>query len=81
MPERIVRLPAMYWAWCRLGQGMSVPDADDDRAQRERRFRALYQEHYDSIRAYAVRRLASAEDVADVVAETFTAAGRLGSQP
>jgi RNA polymerase sigma-70 factor (ECF subfamily) len=59
-----------------------VPDTGDDRAQRERRFRTLYQEHYGSIRAYAVRRLASAEDVADVVAETFTAAWRrLGDIP
>jgi RNA polymerase sigma-70 factor (ECF subfamily) len=61
---------------------MLVRDADDDRTQRELRFRALYQEHYASIRAYAVRRLASAEDVADVVAETFTAAWRrLGEVP
>jgi RNA polymerase sigma-70 factor (ECF subfamily) len=53
-----------------------VPDIEDDRDQRERRFCALYQEHYRSIQAYAVRRVRSQSDVADVVAEVFTVAWR-----
>jgi RNA polymerase sigma factor (sigma-70 family) len=53
-----------------------VPDIEDDRDQRERRFRSLYEEHYRSIQAYAVRRVESADDVADVVAEIFTIAWR-----
>jgi RNA polymerase sigma factor (sigma-70 family) len=53
-----------------------VPDIEDDRNQRERRFRLLYQEHYRSVQAYAVRRAASPDDVADVVAEVFTIAWR-----
>lgn len=44
--------------------------------QRERRFRQLYAEHYRPVWAYAVRRLDSAADVADVVAEVFTTAWR-----
>jgi RNA polymerase sigma factor (sigma-70 family) len=53
-----------------------VPDIEDDRDQRECRFRSLYEEHYRSIQAYAVRRVESADDVADVVAEVFTIAWR-----
>jgi RNA polymerase sigma-70 factor (ECF subfamily) len=53
-----------------------VPDIEDDRDQRERRFRLLYEEHYRSIQAYAVRRVEPADDVADVVAEVFTIAWR-----
>jgi RNA polymerase sigma factor (sigma-70 family) len=44
--------------------------------QRERRFRQLYQEHYRSIQAYAIRRVDTPADVADVVAEVFTVAWR-----
>ena len=51
-----------------------MPDVEDD--QRERRFRLLYQEHYRSVQAYAVRRAGSPDDVADVVAEVFTIAWR-----
>jgi RNA polymerase sigma factor (sigma-70 family) len=59
-----------------------VPDSADDRDQRERRFRALYQENYGPIQAYAMRRLACPEDAADVVAETFTTVWRrLGEVP
>ena len=53
-----------------------MPDIEDDRDQRERRFRLLYEEHYRSIQAYAVRRVEPADDVADVVAEVFTIAWR-----
>jgi RNA polymerase sigma-70 factor, ECF subfamily len=53
-----------------------VPDIEDDRDQRECRFCSLYEEHYRSIQAYAVRRVESADDVADVVAEVFTIAWR-----
>ena len=40
--------------------------ADDGYAQRERRFRQLYEEHYLHIQAYAVRRLEVQADAADV---------------
>lgn len=51
--------------------------ADKDRyQQRERRFRQLYEEHYRSVQAYAVRRVDALDDVADVVAEVFTTAWR-----
>jgi RNA polymerase sigma-70 factor, ECF subfamily len=53
-----------------------VPDIEDDRDQRERRFRLLYEEHYRSIQAYAVRRIGPGDDVADVAAEVFTIAWR-----
>jgi RNA polymerase sigma factor (sigma-70 family) len=42
----------------------------------ERRFRALYEQTRPRILAYALRRTASPEDAADVVAETFTIAWR-----
>ena len=48
-----------------------MPGLDDDRGQREGRFRTLYQEQYGPVQAYAVRRTESPEDAADVVAETF----------
>lgn len=48
----------------------------DGYPQRERRFRQLYEEHYRSIQAYAVRRVYTPADVADVVAEVFTTAWR-----
>ena len=50
--------------------------ADDGYAQRERRFRQLYEEHYLQVQAYAVRRLDVRADVGDVVAEVFTTAWR-----
>jgi DNA-directed RNA polymerase specialized sigma24 family protein len=50
--------------------------ADDGYAQRERRFRQLYEDHYMHIQAYAVRRLDVQADVADVAAEVFTTAWR-----
>jgi RNA polymerase sigma-70 factor (ECF subfamily) len=53
-----------------------VPDVANDHRQRERRFCCLYQEHYRSVQAYAVRRVGSGEDAADVVAEVFTIAWR-----
>jgi RNA polymerase sigma-70 factor, ECF subfamily len=51
-----------------------VPDNDDQ--QREHRFRSLYTEHYRGVQAYAVRRVPSSADVADVVADVFTVAWR-----
>ena len=57
-----------------------MPDRNDDASARDTRFHALYQEHYAPIRAYALRRAASADDAADVVAETFTTAWRRLSQ-
>jgi RNA polymerase sigma-70 factor, ECF subfamily len=43
---------------------------------REDRFRALYETQQRRVTAYALRRTSSAEDAADVVAETFTIAWR-----
>lgn len=43
---------------------------------REHRFRQLYHEHYRTVQAYAVRRVATPADVADVTAEVFTTAWR-----
>jgi RNA polymerase sigma-70 factor (ECF subfamily) len=45
----------------------------------EARFAALYRDHARDVLAYAVRRAASAEDAADVVAETFLVAWRRGA--
>lgn len=42
---------------------------------REQRFRQLYHEHYRTVQAYAVRRVATPADVADVTAEVFTTPG------
>jgi RNA polymerase sigma factor (sigma-70 family) len=53
-----------------------VSAVKDGYPQRERRFRQLYEEHYRSIQAYAVRRVDAPADVADVVAEVFTIAWR-----
>ena len=49
-----------------------MPDTDDDRNQREHRFRGLYQANYRPIQAYAARRVWVHDDAADVVAEVFT---------
>jgi RNA polymerase sigma-70 factor (ECF subfamily) len=45
----------------------------------EARFAELYRDHARDVLAYAVRRAPSAEDAADVVAETFLVAWRRGS--
>lgn len=50
--------------------------ADQDRDQRELRFRALYQANFRPVQGYAVNRLGRADDVPDVVAEVFTIAWR-----
>jgi RNA polymerase sigma-70 factor (ECF subfamily) len=47
-----------------------------DQADLERRFRTLYAANLTPILRYALRRVASAEDAADVVAETFLIAWR-----
>jgi RNA polymerase sigma factor (sigma-70 family) len=53
-----------------------VADPEDDRDQRELRFRRLYQANFRPIQAYAVNRLGRADDVPDIVAEVFTTAWR-----
>jgi RNA polymerase sigma factor (sigma-70 family) len=48
----------------------------------QRRFEALYQEYHGPVLGYVLRRTGSAEDAADVIAETFaTAWRRLDSVP
>ena len=47
-----------------------------DTDERELRFRRLYDENFSSIQAYAVNRVAPADDVPDIVAEVFTTAWR-----
>lgn len=42
----------------------------------EQRFEALYLDHYQAIATYVKRRTDSPDDIADVIAETFTAAWR-----
>ncbi|NYJ02999.1 RNA polymerase sigma-70 factor (ECF subfamily) [Nocardioides thalensis] len=52
-----------------------------DRAERAERFRRVYDEHFDAILGYALRR-ASADDAADLAADTFLVAWRrLGDVP
>jgi RNA polymerase sigma-70 factor (ECF subfamily) len=53
---------------------LSVPPMDE--SPRHDRFRAIYDSNYSPILGYALRRTATAEDAADVVAETFLAAWR-----
>jgi RNA polymerase sigma-70 factor (ECF subfamily) len=53
-----------------------VPDRDPSWECREQRFSSLYREHYRSVRAYAVRRIESEADAADVVADVFVTAWR-----
>ncbi|HUB40054.1 MAG TPA: RNA polymerase sigma factor [Streptosporangiaceae bacterium] len=53
-----------------------MPDHHPSWEHRERRFSSLYREHYRSIWAYAVRRVESQADVADVVADVFATAWR-----
>jgi len=50
-----------------------VPDHDPSC---EQRFASLYREHYRSVWAYAVRRIDTHADAADVVADVFTIAWR-----
>ncbi|HEX3621948.1 MAG TPA: sigma-70 family RNA polymerase sigma factor [Acidimicrobiales bacterium] len=49
---------------------------DDERRQREERFRRLYVAHYGAIDAYCARRTDEASDAVDAVAETFSIAWR-----
>jgi RNA polymerase sigma-70 factor (ECF subfamily) len=53
-----------------------VAGTEDHQGDAEHRFAALYQAYYHPILAYAVRRVAPAEDAADVVADVFTTAWR-----
>ena len=52
------------------------PATRDGAAEREARFRAVYEAHFAAILGYALRRTECAEDAADVVAETFLVAWR-----
>ena len=53
-----------------------MPGPDEDRDQRELRFRRLYQAHFRPVQAYAVNRLGPVDEVGDVVAEVFMTAWR-----
>lgn len=53
-----------------------MPEIDSSWERREQRFSSLYREHYRSICAYAVRRMESQADAADVVADVFATAWR-----
>lgn len=53
-----------------------MPAADQDRDQRELRFRHLYLANFRPVQGYTVNRLGPADDVPDVVAEVFTIAWR-----
>jgi RNA polymerase sigma factor (sigma-70 family) len=55
---------------------------EDERQQRQERFRAVYEAVRPRLVAYALRRTSSPEDAADVAAETFAIAWRrLGDVP
>jgi RNA polymerase sigma factor (sigma-70 family) len=53
-----------------------VAGPDEDRDQRELRFRRLYHAYFRLVQAYAVNRLGPVDEVADVVAEVFLTAWR-----
>ena len=53
-----------------------MPDNDPNWKHREQRFSSLYREHYSAVWAYAVRRVESQADAADVVADVFATAWR-----
>lgn len=53
-----------------------VADTDSSWERREQRFSSLYREHYRSVWAYALRRMESQADAADVVADVFATAWR-----
>ena len=48
----------------------------DQKLEREERFRELFNAYYHQVLGYALRRAASRDDAADVVAETFLVAWR-----
>jgi RNA polymerase sigma factor (sigma-70 family) len=50
--------------------------SDAKTAARSRRFEALYAEHYARVLGYVLRRTETADDAADVIAETFLVAWR-----
>jgi RNA polymerase sigma factor (sigma-70 family) len=54
----------------------SEPSPDAGTAARSRLFEALYAEHYGRVLGYVLRRTESADDAADVIAETFLVAWR-----
>lgn len=53
-----------------------MPETEDGRGDRERRFRALYTTHYQAMLAYAIRRTGPSDDAVDIVADVFTTAWR-----
>lgn len=53
-----------------------MPETEDGRDDRERRFHALYTTHYQAMLAYAIRRTEPSDDAADIVADVFTTAWR-----
>ena len=57
-----------------------VPDTwermDEDSAARRERFRAVYRDNRPAVLGYALRRVATPADAADIVAETFLVAWR-----
>lgn len=53
-----------------------MPETETGRSEPERRFRVLYQSHYRTMLAYAVRRAGPSDDAADTVAEVFMIAWR-----
>jgi RNA polymerase sigma factor (sigma-70 family) len=66
-------LPDMF------GPMESVPDRRPD-PRAEARFAELYRENSRDVLAYAVRRTATSDDAADLVAETFLVAWRRGDE-
>jgi RNA polymerase sigma factor (sigma-70 family) len=55
---------------------MASTPASRDRAEAERRFAAVYQQHYRAVLAYFLRRAATPADAADATAESFAIAWR-----
>lgn len=53
-----------------------MPETETGRSEPERRFRVLYQAHYRTMLAYAVRRAGPSDDAADTVADVFMIAWR-----
>jgi RNA polymerase sigma factor (sigma-70 family) len=75
-PESSAPLPEIYQVRGIQLRGASVAGPDEDRDQRELRFRRLYQAYFRPVQAYAVNRLGPVDEVADVVAEIFLTAWR-----
>jgi RNA polymerase sigma factor (sigma-70 family) len=62
---------------CRVSEGDALRNPRPDRAsERKDRFESIYEVNFAPILGYAMRRTASADDAADVVAQTFLTAWR-----